>query len=115
MGHKAAAAAAHNAAGIANLNDVTGGGDAAFEAANANEDAASITMSKIMSQKYIAMFTQPEVYSDWRRTNIPALTPNAGANLTEIPRRFPTAQDERLYNTKAVVNSNLLDPVWWDK
>ncbi len=115
LGNKAAAAAAHNAAVIANLNDVTGGGDAAFEAANANEDAASITMEKIMSQKYIAMFTQPEVYSDWRRTNIPALTPNAGANLTEIPRRFPTAQDERLYNTKAVVNSNLLDPVWWDK
>lgn len=115
LGHKDEAAAAHNAAIVANVVAVTGANDAAYEAAQASETETTITMAKIMTHKYIAMFTQPEVYSDWRRTNIPALTPNSGGVVSEIPRRLPTAQQERLYNTKAVVNSNLLDPVWWDK
>ena len=79
------------------------------------ETAATITLEKIMTQKYIAMFTQPEVYSDWRRTNIPMLTPNAGASIAEIPRRLPTAQNERLYNSKAQVVTDLTQRVWWDQ
>jgi hypothetical protein len=114
-GDKAKAAAAHNAAVKANILKVTGAANATYEAANAVETEATITLQKVMTQKYIAMFSQPEVWSDWRRTNFPTMTPNANAKVNGIPRRFPTAQSERLYNTKAVVFSNILEPIWWDK
>ena len=70
---------------------------------------------KIMTHKYIALYTQPEVWADWRRTDIPKLTPNTGASVAFVPRRYPTALTERLYNTKAVVVSKLDEKVWWDK
>ncbi len=114
-GDKTKAAAAHNAAVKASILKMTGAAKPVYETVNASETSVTITMQKIMTQKYIAMFTQPEVWSDWRRTNIPALTPNANAAVAGIPRRFPTAQSERLYNTKAIVESNILTPVWWDK
>ena len=114
-GDKTKAATAHNAAVKANILKTVGASSPAFETVNASETAATITQQKIMTQKYIAMFTQPEVWSDWRRTNIPALTPNANAAVAGIPRRFPTPQSERLYNAKAVIESNILTPVWWDK
>lgn len=111
---KARAAAAFNAAVTANLTKL-GVPDPAYLAANANETAATITLEKIMTQKYIAMFTQPEIWTDWRRTNLPALTPHPNANVPDIPRRLTTAQSERLYNTSAVVVTNILQPVWWDE
>ena len=89
--------------------------DPAYLAANANETDATVSLEKIMTQKYIAMFTQPEVWTDWRRTDLPALTPNPDANIQGIPRRLTTAQSERLYNSNAVVVANLLQPVWWDQ
>ena len=110
-GAKDLAAAAYNEGVNASVKLVTGADNSAIPAA----DASTISQDKIMTQKYIAMFTQPEVWADWRRTGIPALTPNAGAIVAFIPRRYPTAQSERLYNTKVVVNSKLNDPVWWDK
>jgi len=111
---KVRAAAAFNAAVTANLTKL-GVPDPAYLAANANETDATITLEKIMTQKYIAMFTQPEVWSDWRRTNLPALTPNPDASVSAIPRRLTTAQSERLYNTSAVVEADILKPVWWDQ
>jgi hypothetical protein len=108
------AATAYNEAITANLTKL-GVADAAYLAANATETAGTITLEKIMNQKYIAMFTQPEVWTDWRRTGFPTLTPNAGANIAGIPRRMPTAQNERLYNNSAVINVDLLNPVWWDQ
>ena len=110
----ARAATAHNAAITANLTKL-GVADAAYLAANATETAATVTLEKVMTQKYIALFTQNEVWCDWRRTNLPALTPNPDASLAAIPRRFVTAQTERLYNANATVVSNLLQPVWWDQ
>ena len=114
VNNKARAASAYNEAVKANLGKL-GVADPAYVASHANETDATITLEKIMTQKYVAMFTQPEVWSDWRRTNLPALTPNAGATLTAIPRRITTPQTERLYNTKAVVTSDILTPVWWDE
>lgn len=108
------AATAYNEAVTANVTKL-GVADATFLASVAAETAATISLEKIMTQKYIAMFTQCEVWSDWRRTNLPALTPNAGASINEIPRRFPTAQNERLYNNKAQVVSDLTQRVWWDQ
>lgn len=113
-GNPLRAATAYNEAVTANVTKL-GVADPVFLAANAVETPVTITLEKIMTQKYISMFTQAEVWADWRRTNLPTLTPNAGASLSQIPRRFPTAQNERLYNNKAVVVTDLLLPVWWDQ
>lgn len=99
---------------IANLTKL-GVADPTYVAAINAE--TSVDLQKIMTQKYIAMFTQIEVYNDWRRTGFPALTPNTSPVLNEIPRRLPTAQTERLYNSNAVVVSDpseLNKRVWWD-
>ena len=77
---------------------------------------SALTLENIMVQKYIAMFTQSESWSDWRRTGFPTLTPSSG---TQIPRRFPYPLSERLTNgaqlAKVNVGVTLFTPVWWDK
>ncbi len=113
-GDAAGAAAAHNDAVKANLLATLGASDAVYEAANASEDAGSISLEKIMTQKYIAMFLQTEAWADWRRTGFPALTANPGAIVDGIPLRFPTCINERLYNTNAQVEGDILVPVWFD-
>ncbi len=110
------AADAHNTAVAASITQVTGGIDSLAQAFIDNfgsEDVGSITLEKIMMQKYIAMFLQIEVYSDQRRVGIPNLIPNPGAS-TGIPLRLPTPQSERLYNSKAIVVSSTQVPVYWD-
>ena len=49
--------------------------------------AGALTLEHIMTQKYIALFLDPEVFNDWRRTGFPVLTPNDGI---EVPRRYRT-------------------------
>lgn len=116
LGNMQEAADAYNAAVIASVEKVTGAAaPAPYVLANASETAASINLTKIMTQKYLGMFTQPEVWADWRRTNIPALVPNGNSNLSGIPRRLVTSKDERINNSNAVVVSDLLKPVWWDE
>lgn len=76
---------------------------------------SSQALEQIMTQKWIAMYGQPEAWSDWRRTNLPTLTPNPSGTISQIPRRYPTAQSEKIYNTSGfTVVSNLTTPVWWD-
>lgn len=115
LGNNQQAADAFNEAVISSLTKITGSADAAYVAANASETAGSITLDKIMTQKYIALFTQVEVWSDWRRTNIPALTPNPAGVVNGIPRRLVTPFDERINNSNAIVTSDILKPVWWDE
>ncbi|MEM8907590.1 MAG: SusD/RagB family nutrient-binding outer membrane lipoprotein [Bacteroidota bacterium] len=76
--------------------------------------AASLTMEEVMTQKYIALFLDPEVFTDWRRTGIPDLTPNSGS---QIPRRLPYAQNEVLSNTNTPSPTMVTQftPVWWDQ
>jgi hypothetical protein len=79
-------------------------------------------LTRIATQKYIALFPGGEGYNEWRRTGTPALTPNPGQ--TVIPRRFPYPQEERFYNdanrTAANMRQGVRDvgdiniPVWWD-
>ncbi len=112
---KAAAATAYNAAVIGHITKVTGAApSSAYVTANASETSSTITLEKIMNQKYIALFTQLEVYNDWRRTGFPTLTKATGAT-TEIPRRMPNVLSERLYNSNATLVTDILSPVWWDK
>ena len=113
-GDNAGAALAMNDAVKASILQITGSNDPTFEAAYASETGATVTLNKIMFQKYVAMFTQVEVWNDWRRTDIPQLTPNPSGVVPGIPTILPTSQDERLYNNNATVITNLLSKVWWD-
>ena len=77
-------------------------GDTAFETYIAQNDinpgVGNLSLETIMTQKYIAMFLQPEVYSDWRRTGFPTLSPVSG---TAIPVRWNYPATELLFNTNA--------------
>ncbi|TAE21873.1 MAG: SusD/RagB family nutrient-binding outer membrane lipoprotein [Candidatus Kapaibacterium sp.] len=80
------------------------------------------TLTRIVTQKFIALFPSGEGYNEWRRTGVPALTPNSGQSA--IPRRFPYPQEERFYNDANRVAAlarqgvrdagDLATPVWWD-
>lgn len=115
LNNKAEAAAAYNAAVKASLAK-NGVSNPAWEAINANETAATITLEKIMLQKYLGLFMQLEVFTDWRRTGIPALQPSAD-NVTNnvIPRRYPYPVSERLQNPDNYIPGvKITDRVWWD-
>ncbi len=115
---KARAAAALNEAIKTHILEVTGAAAPdTYITSQASETGATVTLEKIMTHKYVALFTQFESYNDWRRTNIPQLTPNPVGLVAGIPRRLPTPQEERLYNTNAPNPSitDILKPVWWDE
>ncbi len=115
-GNMQEAADAYNEAVVASVEKVTGAPiSAPYEAAEANETNGTISLEKIMVQKYIALFTQPEVWSDWRRTDFPTIAPYAGATgINQIPRRFPLEQSERINNQNAPDPTPINIPVWWD-
>lgn len=81
-----------------------------------------IAHDHIMTQKYIANFLSPEVWSDWRRTSYPILTPvTHAAKVDEIPRRFPYPLNEWQYNADNVTATgvplgyeSMKSRVWWD-
>jgi len=81
--------------------------------------ANNITLETIINQKYIALYSQMETWTDWRRTGFPVLTPIMG---DKIPRRFIPAQSERLYNGANLSASTGYVPglpiifvkMWWD-
>lgn len=75
----------------------------------------SITLEHILTQKYIGMFTDPELYADWRRTGIPSLTPVSG---TAIPVRWAYGSDEHLFNANAPDENSVdifTNNVGWDQ
>lgn len=70
-------------------------------------------LPQIILQKYLALYTQSEPFSDWRRTGYPALVPNNGSN---IPRRFLYSQNENDFNGANVpTGTTLFSHVWWDQ
>ncbi len=75
----------------------------------------------LITQKYIALFTTLEPWTDFRRTGYPALQPNAGgvsgSNPNgEIPRRLIYPQSERLRNTSfPSPAANMQERFWWDQ
>ena len=75
MGNAAAAAAAlHNVRSLHGKPDV------------------AATLDAIMTEKYIALFQNPEVWNDYKRTCLPALSPAVGH--TVIPGRFLYGQTQ---------------------
>jgi len=94
-------------------------GDDEYNAYIAQEDinpgVGNLTLETVMTQKYIAMFLQPENYSDWRRTGIPALTPVSG---TAIPVRWHYSSDEYLFNSNSPSETEVnifADKVGWNR
>ena len=78
-------------------------------------------LETIITQKYIALFLQPEVWSDYRRTGYPAIplaqnaTHSANPN-GQIPRRIPYPQNETSLNRNTPAGSTYQSPrLWWDK
>ena len=69
------------------------------------------TLEEIMTQKWLALYLNPEVWVDYRRTGYPTLTPVTG---NSIPSRFLYPTDERLYNPNTP-ETTIWQPVWWDK
>ncbi|HEU4564481.1 MAG TPA: SusD/RagB family nutrient-binding outer membrane lipoprotein [Gemmatimonadaceae bacterium] len=53
------------------------------------------TLANIMEEKYVTLFQSVEVWNDYKRTCLPALTPKTG---TEIPGRIFYGVDERNAN-----------------
>jgi starch-binding outer membrane protein, SusD/RagB family len=85
---------------------VAGGGGAGNTAAQPYLDAARSAqglsstpvtgLETIMTEKYIALFQNPEVWNDYKRTCIPALVPAGGAS--QIPARLTYPLTERNAN-----------------
>jgi hypothetical protein len=75
--------------------------------------AGNLTLNDIMLQKYVGLFVQPEVFNDWRRNNIPSLTPVAGS---AVPRRWFYPENEYLFNASAPARDSdlLFQRVDWD-
>ena len=104
------------------------------------QNAAQLDLRRILEQKYISMFLNPEAWSDLRRNDFdPALYVNlrypAGANpvlasqpdyRNRWPRRLPPALTETQYNPQNVAavlaavgasgtDDYITKPVWWDQ
>lgn len=82
----------------------------------------AITLEVIMNEKYRALYTQMESWTDWRRTGFPTLAVNPYSSsldaINEIPRRLPYPQSERLYNSNFIDLSsanNRTQKMWWDQ
>lgn len=77
-------------------------------------------LEKIIEQKYVALFTQLECWTDYRRTNYPQLIANEnGTNESNpngaIPRRLIYPQSERLLNTNFPGSVSMQQRIWWDE
>lgn len=94
------------------LLKVTGELDSTYMADHVdNETTGSITLQKIIEQKYNALYGTVIPYDDWRRTGFPALAPVDGATKA-TPVRYPYPQSEIAYNQNTPVGVNLSDKLW---
>jgi hypothetical protein len=72
--------------------------------------SGALTLEHIMTQKYIALFQDPELFNDWRRTGFPTLVPNSGS---AVPRRYPYPQEELNLNSNTP-SATIFSKVDWD-
>lgn len=106
------AAADLDTAIVESIKKVMGTRDSATAARIAHHTQANATLANVMFEKWIAMFGQLEAYNDYRRTKLPALTPNPSASISVIPQRYPTPLAERTANPNAPTPS-ITTPVWY--
>ncbi len=75
-------------------------------------DVNNVGLEQIITAKYTAMFLQPEVWSDYRRTGYPALEP---FDEKTIPRKYIYPQNEISGNQSNIPDpGTIFDRVWWD-
>jgi starch-binding outer membrane protein, SusD/RagB family len=94
----------------------TGAALAAYNAERADAGlpaAGSVTLADIMTEKYIALFQNIEVWNDWKRTCLPVLTPAQGT-VGGIPARLLYAQSERNTNPNVPLPSDQPARNWND-
>ncbi len=79
--------------------------------------SAGTALASICHEEWVALFLNPEVWTMYRRTGLPALTAPATASSSNIPRRLLYPQSESSYNKKHVpAGSTMYSPkVFWDK
>jgi hypothetical protein len=65
--------------------------------------AAALTLNDIMTEKYIVLFQNPEVWNDYKRTCLPALKPASGRS--RIPGRIYYGQTEEQTNSNTPASS----------
>jgi hypothetical protein len=122
-GDASAARTSLEAAISSNMNHL--GVDAADAASYIAALPATTDLELIMNEKYIAMYTHVEAWTDWRRTGYPMISAPADANLNGIPRRMPYPEGEYLYNADNVPMPLTAAPddkfgvtstyrLWWD-
>lgn len=121
------AAAFYNAGVTASITQWGGSADeaAAYLAQPAVAyQGGSAGLTQILTQKWIALFTQgEEAWSDWRRTGVPSsIAPGPKATTTYIPRRLTYPANEQsvnLDNLMAAIARQGADSkatrIWWDK
>lgn len=77
-----------------------------------NPGVGNITLEHILWEKGIAIYSQPEAFHDWRRTDYPEITPTSGQ---QVPIRFLYPETEILFNPNTPINIDLFeDKVAWD-
>ena len=80
------------------LGFADGGAEYTAYVAQGSVAAAGLDLNRIMTQKYIGLFVQPETWTDWRRTGIPALTPVSG---NAVPTSWDYSQQTYDFNSNA--------------
>ena len=113
LGNAAPALAAFKAATAASVLQQTGAANTTWLDANIN-NKASVSLTDVMTQKYISSIATVQAYNDWRRTGIPALSAPASA-IGQIPRRYPYPQEEVTYNENTPKDLTINSKNWWDK
>lgn len=88
--------------------------DAEWESQHANKEG--VDLEEVITAKYQALFLNPEVWTDWRRTGYPSLMPAfSNGNDDVIPRRFLYPDSELMNNqTNVPTDITLNSHLWWD-
>lgn len=74
--------------------------------------ASNVTLADIIGQKYLGLAMQIEVYNDYRRTGLPALTTYQGL---PVPKRYPYGSAAFDYNPDNAIKTTKNTPVWWNE
>lgn len=80
-----------------------------------NPGADGLTLEHVITQKYISLFLDFEIYNDFRRTGIPSLTPVSGSS---VPVRWDYPAIEYLFNSSSPAEGSVniaTDRVGWNR
>ena len=82
---------------------------------NVDNKSGDELKKELFKQKYIALFYQQEVWTDFRRSNnILGLQKNPNADI-DFPARYPYAQSSINYNPNTPDFGSITNKLWWDR